>query len=714
MKYISHTLLLSLATLLLALAACQNGNDFGEGYTPCIDCPTPPEPSKPYIYVDSKERTEIEFQQTGGTETVLLSSNVGWEVKSQPDWISKIDPNNGTGSNSTVTVRITADANTTEVKRTGDIVFVTTDGSHTATVTCKQLGGKPEPDEYSLTISPSELSFDSDGKATDMNKFTVESKNVEWKDTCDSGWCHTVVSSDKTSITVTVDPYTGKKQREAKIKVEPTDTSLPDSLKKTVTVIQHGVGPYTNVTSEKVIELENPDQTTKDIEVVSNEQWTATFSEETYANASSWGWSISQTTPNGNGKATITISNNTTEDEHKATVIIKGTESEEIPVTITQPGINLMVSSPSIFSASGGSQVLTVDCNIDDWTSTSSDGSVCTVERDNKTLIVTCSENTTTKQRTAKVTVTARKVTKTVYVTQEPNTPTPYTNVASPTDLEINFGLATGTKEIVVDSNEEWEAQLTGDDTSWIESISPQNDSNSKTVKVTAKANDTETPHTATITIIGITSGDSTPISLTQDAIKLMVDTPEPFNSEGDETQTLKVTCNTTWKASQSDKSWCVVSPTTTQTGGGSITVSVTEKNDATTSRTAKFTVTAGKVEKTITVTQKANGPYIYISGNDIYTDGNGKKCMTLGNGKGTKPISVSTNDGPFKVSSNADWCKVPDGEVSGNTFNLVVEANDKLSKRTATITVTSKSGKATDTLTVTQKAGNIGVEEYE
>ena len=32
MKYISHTLLLSLATLLLALAACQDGNDFGEGY----------------------------------------------------------------------------------------------------------------------------------------------------------------------------------------------------------------------------------------------------------------------------------------------------------------------------------------------------------------------------------------------------------------------------------------------------------------------------------------------------------------------------------------------------------------------------------------------------------------------------------------------------------------------------------------------------------
>lgn len=677
MKNITHKLFLSLTVLFLALAACQDGNDFGEGYTLT--------PNTPHIEVTP---TSHEFAFDGETKTVTLKTNVSWKVSAQPDWVSTITPNEGTGSSTDISVSITASKNTTTGEREGNVVFTTTDGSnHTATVACTQKND-------TIYVTPKELpEFLADGESktvyvTASSTWTMSAPKYEGSAT---GWLTLTPQAENfdkatnTPVKIEAGKNTSTESRTAKITF-----SCGKATPFILTVTQQGVGKHTSASPTKFDDINTPDQATRTITVTSNENWTATISSD----ATSWGWSIKQST----GTVTVTVAKNPTDKPREGTVTITGNDSkDETLVKITQPGIILTVDKTELpFQDAGGSQDLTVTCNTNDWTATSSDESVCTVKKkdNNKTLTVTCLKNTTTDERKATVTVKAGEVTKEVNVTQEPNKPTPYTKVTSPADHKISFDLAADTKYIEVESNEEWD--VSEENTSWLDSVTKEKKDNGGRVKVTSKANNTETAHTATITIKGKTSGNETPVTVTQEGIKLSVNpTSKTFGKDAD-SGTFTITCNTTWTATSSDDSWCTVN----NKDDATLTVSVKE-NTATTERKATVTVQAGDVKRTIAITQTGADSYIYIDG---------EKSLTVGKDGGEQTIKVSTNDGPFKVTGNPDWCEVKD--VKAGSFVIAVKENGTLSKRSATLTVTSKSGK-TDTAEVTQEANGIEREDY-
>lgn len=249
-------------------------------------------------------------------------------------------------------------------------------------------------------------------------------------------------------------------------------------------------------------------------------------------------------------------------------------------------------ATPLNFGTAADSQYFTVDSN-EEWTVTSSDPSWCTVEQNfsSNTVKVTVTENTSTSERNATITIRGKESGDETEVTVTQIGLAPHT-FASPDAL--NFTPTSTTQDITVTSNEEWTA--TSSDTSWC-TISSEKGSNDGTVKVTVTKNETEQTNTATVTIKGVTSGDETVVTISQEGITLTVSTPESFEAKGS-SQSLTVTCNTEWTVQSAD-SWCKVEKSES-------TLKVTaEENTATTERTSKVTVTAGKVTREVTVTQK-------------------------------------------------------------------------------------------------------------
>lgn len=454
------------------------------------------------------------------------------------------------------------------------------------------------PVEDKISISPSSLFFTISGgvktvQVTANNTWAMSSPNYQGTS---SGWLTLTPSignfqSGTDNISIETSSNTAVESRTATI-IFSCGTSAPVTLE----VTQSGLEKHTTASPTEINDIDSPDQSTRTITVMSNETWTATLSNE----AKTWGWSIDKTSGGNNGTVTVTVAKNTTDQARTATVTVKGNDSnDETTVTITQTGITLDVSAPTTFTASGSSQDLTVACNTDDWTWASSESWCSVQKKSNSVLTVTCTPNTTTEQRKATVTVQAGEVTKSVEVVQEPNTPAPYTRVTSETSL--NFGLDDSTKYIVIESNEEWE--VAEENTSWLASVTTEKNVDGGRVAVTAKANTTETPHTATITIKGKTSGNTTAVTVTQIGIALSVSpATKAFSKPDAASDTFTITSNTSWTAS-SNQSWCTVSPAS-GTSDGIITITVTG-NTSKDPRTATITVTAGKVTKEVTVTQK-------------------------------------------------------------------------------------------------------------
>ncbi len=443
---------------------------------------------------------------------------------------------------------------------------------------------------------------------------------------------------------------------------------------------------------------------TMTVTVDANNEWSMSHKDNS---SSSWLRMSPYYEKYGAGTKTIELKalENTSKVTRTDTIIFTCGTAVPIKLEVTQNGISYLDVSPEelpSFKADGtckGNDTFTIDSNID-WTITCP-SDWCHVSpkngSENKEIKVTADSYDGTTQRKATFTIAPNedslkeKLVRTVTVTQDGVTL--YTRVISP--VELDFGIDTDTKYIEIESNEEWGFNISGD-LSCISAVTPETNK----IAVTTNDNKTDKQHVATVTVYGKSSKDATIVTIRQECIKLSI-MPESksFGKEAAD-DIFTVSCNTTWSATSSDESWCTIRSLDNKT----LIISVTE-NKSFTKRDAKVTIKAGEVERYIIVTQSPTLPtpfYIYIDGD---------KNPTIASTGGKLPVKIITNDGPFKVSGYTEWYEIKD--KTDNSFVIDVKKNGSLSKRTATITVTSNSGK-TDTLTVTQKAGNIGIEEYD
>lgn len=90
----------------------------------------------------SADRSSIEFQMDGGSQTIQVTSNTSWELKGKDSWLT-VSPSSGTKPSSeseTKTVTISASENTTGETRSCTLSFSTIDNKASASVTITQRG----------------------------------------------------------------------------------------------------------------------------------------------------------------------------------------------------------------------------------------------------------------------------------------------------------------------------------------------------------------------------------------------------------------------------------------------------------------------------------------------------------------------------------------------------------------------------------------------
>lgn len=293
-----------------------------------------------------------------------------------------------------------------------------------------------------------------------------------------------------------------------------------------------------------------------------------------------------------------------------ATVVLTTSCQKELPDAIknidvsqggqtpASPEISLDMNSME-FSAESGSKAFNIKSNTS-WT-VSSNQTWCSVSpasgKNNGSVTVKVSENTSTSARTATVTVKSEIGILTVKVTQNE------ANAAISLDTStMEFMSSSGEQTFKVTANTSW---TVSSDQTWC-SVSPTSGSNNGSVKVKVSENTQTSVRAATITVK--TDAGTRTVSVTQNGasgqVSLSVSDMEFAAGSGSKMFSIK--SNTAWAVS-SNENWCSVSPTS-GSNDGSVTVSVDE-NTSTSSRTATITVESATIKRTLAVTQNGVTP---------------------------------------------------------------------------------------------------------
>jgi hypothetical protein len=382
------------------------------------------------------------------------------------------------------------------------------------------------------------------------------------------------------------------------------------------------------------------------VQVRSNDQWTATSSEN---------WcTVSPNFGDGNGTVTINATENTTGTSRNTVVTLTTRDNKaKVELNAVQSGSSLSVSRNSIsFSAPASQNTFTVSSNAS-WTATS-DKDWCTVVTNNNTVTVSVSENLSGTDRNAIVTVAVSEELKTIVnISQAKAT-------LSVSKTSISFTGIQSQNSFTVTSNVSWTAVS---NQAWCTV-----ERNSNTVNISATANLTGATRTATITV-SISENQSVAVTVTQAAATLSISTTSISLAGNQSVASFTVTTNISLWTVSSNQNWCSVTKNNNQ-----VTVSATE-NLSGTARTATIKVVLSE-QHYITVTVMQDVPTLDISKTALSFPKTPAKQET---------ITVTSNVSSWNVVSNSSWCIV---SKSGNSVTASVSQNSTGIVRQATVTI--------------------------
>ena len=161
------------------------------------------------------DKTAVALQATAGEATFAVTSNQNWVATADADWVS-MDPASGAASEKAVTVKVTADDNTTTEARTATVTVKA--GALTKTVAVTQAAGAGEtpenPEKPELTASDWAIVGSFTGGwnpaegislyVLDENYFVLYGLELEegaqWKFLQGGSWGGAEVGADRTSV----------------------------------------------------------------------------------------------------------------------------------------------------------------------------------------------------------------------------------------------------------------------------------------------------------------------------------------------------------------------------------------------------------------------------------------------------------------------------------------------------------------------------------
>ena len=424
--------------------------------------------------------------------------------------------------------------------------------------------------------------------------------------------------------------------------------------------------------------------------ITSNTSWTITED-------CSW-LSLSQASGSGDGSVTVYATDNAGDAIRTDTIVVTNGQGLTKIITVSQEACELELSSNSVsFSSSGGNRTVTVlnDCcgwtasDNRSWISTSSSG-------DN--LSIHASSNSSTSSRSGYVTVTSETgETASIYVSQ--SGVNYYTNV-SPTSFSIP-STGSSNRSITVSSNESWDAYVYSDPYNIITSLSPGSGSGSGTISFSVAANDTTVTCSATIRVVGRSSGTIRAVSISQAAGTIsysLTVSPSSFSlSSGRSTNTITVSSNDSWSVSEhSDPNNMLSLSSTSGTGNMDISF-VVNGNSTTSSRSATIRVTGNNsgITRYISINQAAASPTLSVS----------PTSFSVGALSSTKMINVSSNTS-WVVSESESWIDlVYTTQGTGNGSFGISTSTLNSGSRNGVVSVVSTDGQLGRFILVSQDA---------
>ncbi len=605
------------------------------------------------------------------TKTFAIISNTNWTVASSNTWLVA---SSATGS-ANATITLTAQANPTTTTRTATIT-VTAPNVAPQTITVTQEAALPV-----LAVSANTLSIAA--PANSQNTVNITS-NTAWTATSSQTWLTLSSASGSNNATLTLTAQANPVAAPRTAIVTISTAGLPNQI---ITVTQDAAVAVLTV-SANALTIAAPANSTKKFDVVANTNWTL-VSSATWLTASS----ASGTT---NATITLTAQANPTISTRTATITLSASGVPNQIITVTQEAAAavLSLSANALTVAAPANSTKTFDVvsnttwtliNSGNWFTASS-----TTGTGNTTITLTAQANPNPSIRIDTVTVSAAGLAKQVVIVTQDAAGTIL--VVSATTLAI-AAPANSTQTFDITSNLNWSLASSAP---WLTTSVP-NGTNNATITLTAQANPSTTPRTATITISGTGVGNQTILVTQAGALPTLAVSATALSiaAPANSTKTFDVTSNTAWTLT-SNQSWLVVN-TTAGTNNATITLTAQE-NVLVATRTATVVLSAlGVADQTITVTQDAAAPTLSISATVV-------TIAAPANSTGTFDVFSNTN---WNVSSSVTWLTLTKTPGSTTQITITAQANPTTAPRTTTVTVNVKN-LPSQTVTVTQEGAAV------
>lgn len=636
----------------------------------------------------SQEGVEYQFSISpnsisGGTIQYTKDINItnpyyyDWSVTSKPEWVTASPSsiiNGQTGTTGTTACTLTVGKNTTEVERTGVVVFTESTYGHTYSVNVLQKG-------YEFSISPSSLSYTKNGgnKTVTINNpygysWIVESK-PDWITTAKTGG----------NLTVTANPNIVF-QRTGTLVIKDTDFNKTYS----VSITQESGYVFDIYPTSFSFDWNYDIQDTLTITNPNHMAWTIT-------NIPSW-LTVSPTAETGTSVSLTADVNIGFERTYSGITVNETLCDQHYYFDVQQDSgyyFKLLPTTGLSFTSGSTTKVMTIDCRDYNWKIISKPSWITT--------------NYTTGYGATQVNVTASSnvgfarsgeiVVKnmdynleyTMNISQESG----YVFNVSPTSF--HFTSAGTAQQLTITNPNGYHWQII-DLPTWI-TVSPSTGNSNATVTVTAQVNGWDARSDIFSVYEDSIAYTETDINVSQDEGYTLSYSPTAFTfnvTSGSSTITINNPDNYNLQIT-SDKNWLSFSPTAT-TSSGQVTVNYTDNGSTSDDRTATITINNSSRSRSHTIGVRQAGYLFSVE----------PSSLTFASGGETTFIMIyDGNNIEWEITSYPSWLtpNVTTGSAT-RSVEFTAASNAGRPERTGTIVVKDKAFNIDYTVNVKQLSG--------
>ena len=636
----------------------------------------------------SQEGVEYQFSISpdsisGGTIQYTKNINItnpyyyDWSVTSKPEWVTASPSsiiNGQTGTTGTTACTLTVGKNTSEVERTGVVVFTESTYGHTYSVNVLQKG-------YEFSISPSSLSYTKNGgnKTVTINNpygysWIVESK-PDWITTANTGG----------NLTVTADPNIVF-QRTGTLVIKDTDFNKTYS----VSISQESGYVFDIYPTSFSFDWNYDIQDTLTITNPNHMAWTIT-------NIPSW-LTVSPTAGTGTSVSLTADVNIGFERTYSGITVNETLCDQHYYFDVQQDSgyyFELLPTTGLSFTSGSTTKVMTIDCRDYNWKIISKPSWITT--------------NYTTGYGATQVNVTASSnvgfarsgeiVVKnmdynleyTMNISQESG----YVFNVSPSSF--HFTSAGTAQQLTITNPNGYHWQII-DLPTWI-TVSPSTGNSNATVTVTAQVNGWDARSDIFSVYEDSVAYTETDINVSQDEGYTLSYSPTAFTfnvTSGSSTITINNPDNYNLQIT-SDKNWLSLSPTAT-TSSGQVTVNYTDNGSTSDDRTATITINNSSRSRSHTIGVRQAGYLFSVE----------PSSLTFASGGETTFIMIyDGNNIEWEITSYPSWLtpNVTTGSAT-RSVDFTAASNAGRPERTGTIVVKDKAFNIDYTVNVTQLSG--------